>query len=456
MLRKVGALSVLAFILAPVLTAGPAAANLPDILAGPRNAVPECVTPGRLMAYLRLRHPQLDPRYDTIATEYMRQGETLGLRWDFAFYQMIVETGALSYWRGNRAGDVKPTQNNFAGLGATGKGEPGESFPDVASGVRAHLEHLLLYAGRPVDNPTAQRTRNVREWGVLTPWQKTFTRPITFTDLAAKWAPGTKTYPAMLKTVAERFDAEVCGKTDPRPGLVQEARASSTKVNAGKAVAETEPPTARTTGADLAQRAIEQAKAEGSDRRFALGAQNASPPVMPPASPAPFKVLNAPPPPENSVPAAEAPAALPPTAATHARAALAPSVSPSVSPPPVVSQQLPVTSPKATPPDKAGVRTASAATTGGKAKPLVETAAPPAANQRCRVWTASYGGQKAMIIRSIIDQVVNFTVLDVNEGSEVREAEAFISAYARNGKVAGEYPTQAQALDKAFELCPEG
>jgi hypothetical protein len=52
--------------------------------------------------------------------------------------------------------------------------------------------------------------------------------------------------------------------------------------------------------------------------------------------------------------------------------------------------------------------------------------------------------------------VVNFTVLDVNEGSEVREAEAFISAYAKNGKVAGEYPTQAQALDKAFELCPEG
>ena len=86
----------------------------------------------------------------------------------------------------------------------------------------------------------------------------------------------------------------------------------------------------------------------------------------------------------------------------------------------------------------------------------METAAPPAANQKCRVWTASYGGQKAMIIRSVIDQVVNFTVLDVNEGSEVREAEAFISAYAKNGKVAGEYPTQAQALDKAFELCPEG
>jgi len=454
MLRKVGTLSVLAFILAPVLTAGAAAANLPDILAGPRNAVPDCVTPGRLMAYLRLRNPQLDARYDSIATEYMRQGEMLGLRWDFAFHQMIVETGALSYWRGNRAGDVKPTQNNFAGLGATGKGEPGESFPDVASGVRAHLEHLLLYAGRPVDNPTAQRTRNVREWGVLTPWQKTFTRPITFTDMAARWAPGTRNYPTMLKTVAERFDAEVCGKPDPRPGLVHEARASSTKTSAVKTPVEAEPPAARPSGAELAQRAIDQAKAEGNDRRFALGAQNAAPPASPPAAPTPFKVLNAPAPSEPSMPAAETPAA-PPTAAGHARSALAPIASPPVSPPPVVSQPPPVASPKATPSEKASVRTASAAT-AGKAKTLMEPAAPPAANQKCRVWTASYGGQKAMIIRSIIDQVVNFTVLDVNEGSAVREAEAFISAYAKNGKVAGEYPTQAQALDKAFELCPEG
>jgi hypothetical protein len=86
----------------------------------------------------------------------------------------------------------------------------------------------------------------------------------------------------------------------------------------------------------------------------------------------------------------------------------------------------------------------------------VDTATPPAANQKCRVWTASYGGQKSIIIRSVVDQVVNFTVLDVNAGAETREAEAFIAAYARNGKITGEYASQAQALDKAFELCPEG
>jgi len=51
------------------------------------------------------------------------------------------------------------------------------------------------------------------------------------------------------------------------------------------------------------------------------------------------------------------------------------------------------------------MRVASAA---GAAKQMVE---PPAAGQKCRVWTASYGGQKAMIIRSLVDKVVNYTVM---------------------------------------------
>ena len=93
----------------------------------PGNAVPACVTPGRLVAFLRTRNDELHPRYDGIATQYMRFGEQFGVRWDFAFYQMVVETGALSYWRGTRAGDVRPEQLNFAGLGATGSGARGKA-----------------------------------------------------------------------------------------------------------------------------------------------------------------------------------------------------------------------------------------------------------------------------------------------------------------------------------------
>src|SRR5262249_55809588 len=91
--------------------------------------------------------------------------------------------------------------------------------------------------------------------------------------------------------------------------------------------------------------------------------------------------------------------------------------------------------------EKSGARYAVAGVASGtKARAPTETATPPAANQTCRVWTASYGGQKSIIIRSVVDRVVNFTVLDVNVGSEQREAEAFIAAYAKSGKIAGEYP----------------
>jgi hypothetical protein len=355
---------------------------------------------------------------------------------------MVVETGALSYWRGNRAGDVKAEQNNFAGLGATGGGERGESFRDIESGVRAHLEHLLLYAGYPVENPVAERTRKGRDWCVLTSWQHAFKRPITYTDLAAKWAPGSRGYAGMLRAVADQFDADICNRPDPRPGLVQEARA---KAPGTAKTAEAQPPPL-SPGAELAQRAIEEAKAEGTAKRSSLGAQ---PPSDQPPQFAPFKILNPPP--------VAAPAPEPSSSAAVAKPAPA-EAKPAITTGTTAKADAKAAAPKAAAPDKAGARTAmaSASVLGPKTKAPVDTAVPPAANQKCRVWTASYGGQKAVIIRSVVDQVVNFTVLDVNENAETREVEAFISAYAKNGRVAGEYGSQAQALDKAFELCPEG
>ncbi|MFZ1989864.1 MAG: glucosaminidase domain-containing protein, partial [Alphaproteobacteria bacterium] len=143
------------------------AAGLPEVKISDANPVPACATPGRLMAYLRSRNAHTDPRYDAVATEYMRYGEELGIRWDIAFFQMILETGALSY-----TGDVRADQNNFAGLGAAGHGQHGERFADIPSGVKAHLQHLLMYAGEHIDNPVAERTRKVQDWGVLTDWQK--------------------------------------------------------------------------------------------------------------------------------------------------------------------------------------------------------------------------------------------------------------------------------------------
>ena len=71
---------------------------------------------------------------------YLDECETEGVKAEVAFAQAMNETGFLKF-----GGDVKPEQYNFAGLGATG-GVPGESFPSVRIGIRAHVQHLKAYA----------------------------------------------------------------------------------------------------------------------------------------------------------------------------------------------------------------------------------------------------------------------------------------------------------------------
>jgi N-acetylmuramoyl-L-alanine amidase len=66
-----------------------------------------------------------------------------GIRPDVAFAQMMKETGFLKF-----GGDVKEEQNNFAGIGATGNGVPGESFKDIRTGIRAVIQHLKAYASK--------------------------------------------------------------------------------------------------------------------------------------------------------------------------------------------------------------------------------------------------------------------------------------------------------------------
>ena len=55
--------------------------------------------------------------------------------------QIVHETNWLQF-----GGDVKVEQCNFAGLGATGNGNPGLTFESVSVGVRAQVQHLKAYA----------------------------------------------------------------------------------------------------------------------------------------------------------------------------------------------------------------------------------------------------------------------------------------------------------------------
>lgn len=425
-------LSGFAVALAMLPAVGAWAADLPAIKTSAANPVAECATPGRLMAYLKSRNDKLDPRFDKIAVEYMRHGEQLGLRWDYTFFQMLLETGHLSY-RGDRGrrGDVSPSQNNFAGLGATGRGAPGESFPDVPTGVLAHLQHVLVYAGERVDDPVAERTRKVQDWGILKNMQKQAKGPVTFVHLATKWAPGAD-YVNGIQSLARRFTESFCRSEDPNPEWVQEARgieAKETPAVASRPVGEDASGAERISGAEIARRAIAESKAEGNNRRLGLGLGAGASAIGKPAggdTPA-YSILNAPQPSANS--AAETPSIAESGAAR--------------------TDKTPA------------FVTASAA--GSLARPSLPNAnadSKPTADSKpvpgkCRVWTASYGGQKALIIRVKTDKSTDYTVLDVNEGAESREAEAYISAYAKGGKIEGEFATSNQALEKAFELCPE-
>ena len=72
---------------------------------------------------------------------YKKEAEYEGVKVEVAFCQAMKETGFLKY-----GGDVKIGQFNFCGLGATGGGEPGNSFATMQSGIRAHIQHLKAYA----------------------------------------------------------------------------------------------------------------------------------------------------------------------------------------------------------------------------------------------------------------------------------------------------------------------
>ena len=64
-----------------------------------------------------------------------------GVSPELLFAQVMKETGWLQF-----GGDVKIQQLNFGGLGATGGGAAGASFPSVQIGLRAQVQHLRAYA----------------------------------------------------------------------------------------------------------------------------------------------------------------------------------------------------------------------------------------------------------------------------------------------------------------------
>jgi hypothetical protein len=125
-----------------------------------------------------------------MARLYIAEGAAEGVNSDLAFCQMCLETGFLKY-----GGDVRPEQFNFCGLGATGGGNPGLSFPDRQTGVRAHIQHLKAYGS---EDPLTLETVDPRFRFV-----KRGRARILF-DLAGTWAADTR-YGEKLALLMEKL-----------------------------------------------------------------------------------------------------------------------------------------------------------------------------------------------------------------------------------------------------------
>jgi hypothetical protein len=214
-------LILLVFLLLPTAAL---AGSLPPIIANADNTVPKCVQPDALMdfvhaANLHHRKPRvITPRFDRIASLYQRIGQCVarppdqcvGVRWDYAFFQMLIETNYLTFRRPDSTpAGVPASDNNFAGLGATVSGRPGEHFDDVETGVLAHLQHVLMYSTTPIPHPVAKRTRQVQN--DVQDIMRRLRRPVTFADLAREWTGVDQSgYAADLRRLADKYAKAYC------------------------------------------------------------------------------------------------------------------------------------------------------------------------------------------------------------------------------------------------------
>ncbi|MFC7062355.1 N-acetylmuramoyl-L-alanine amidase [Halobacillus seohaensis] len=84
---------------------------------------------------------KINPDAPSLGIYYLNFGTYYGLRGDVAFAQALHETDYFRF-----TGIVNESQNNFAGIGATGPGQPGANFATAEDGVLAHMQHLYAYA----------------------------------------------------------------------------------------------------------------------------------------------------------------------------------------------------------------------------------------------------------------------------------------------------------------------
>lgn len=448
----------------------------PPIRTNPQNQVPACVTPERLMAFVADRNPHVEPRYREIARWYKYYGEGWHVRWDYAFYQMVLETNYLSYRRGDGSrGDVRENQNNFAGIGATGGGVRGERFPDVKTGVHAQIQHLVAYSGELLAAPIAKRTRENQD--DIVKLSQRLGRPVTFGDLARRWATD-RAYAKSIDIVAGLFRTRYCDRpaqaaeTDvppPQPLQIRREWRYPFRPPSGLGGPVPDDDTNGSGTPSGAAKPKKPATPAHHDYPAAVTAKRPSVVTSKHAS-AKSKVRTARKSKKTShlaeTPRTSTSAWVSTTEVTHethvakegADAGLAVAPISETAPAQVAEKAesssflpwLPTFRITPEPPQPSRLGGPLPAELGAAAK-----AAEDAPALHCKVLTASYGGKKTLLIRSRAGGEVQFTALTIMDGFEKPMFEAYARTEAVGAEIVGEYASPESALIDAKVNCPE-
>jgi hypothetical protein len=129
----------------------------------------------KLIEFLLKHNKNVDfEKASQFASIYIKECKIEGINHDIAFAQMCLETGFLKY-----GGSVKPSQNNFCGLGAVSNKHCGDSFKNKREGIIAHVQHLKAYVSKDsINTPLVdKRFKFVKRGSVK-----------TIFDLTGKWA----------------------------------------------------------------------------------------------------------------------------------------------------------------------------------------------------------------------------------------------------------------------------
>lgn len=106
-------------------------------------------TLSQMTAYIRKVNPSVPSSVINMIKYYISEGETEGIRGDYAFAQSCLETGNFTF----SGSAVTLSQNNFCGLGVTSNGMRGNSFSSPQLGIRAQIQHLKAYGStKPLVN----------------------------------------------------------------------------------------------------------------------------------------------------------------------------------------------------------------------------------------------------------------------------------------------------------------